>query len=153
MALASLQVGHFVEHVAQMVQIHVFGLEGAQARGIVGALDIEWVHFVWNTLIIIGVLALLPSFRRSGWLWIAAMFCAWHSIEHVYIMAAFLNSGAVGGPGLLARGGILGGGVPLSRPDLHFLYNLAETIPLCLAAVVRSNVVHQRAPRSTSLLN
>jgi hypothetical protein len=29
----------------------------------------------------------------------------------------------------------VGGGVPLSRPDLHFVYNLVETCPLVAAFV------------------
>jgi len=39
--LVITQGGHFLEHVAQMVQIHVLGLTGLAARGIFGALDIE----------------------------------------------------------------------------------------------------------------
>jgi len=41
-------------------------------------------------------------------------------------MVVFLCSGIVGGLGLLATGGAIGGGLPLSRPDLHFVYNLLE---------------------------
>ena len=29
--------------------------------------------------------------------------------------------------------GLIGGGLPLTRPDLHFLYNLVETAPLVVA--------------------
>jgi hypothetical protein len=35
-----------------------------------------------------------------------------------------------GTPGLWSQGGAIGGGLPLSRPDLHFLYNIVETAPL-----------------------
>jgi hypothetical protein len=56
-----------------------------------------------------------------------------HELEHAYIMGAFLTTGVVGTPGLLSSGGALAGGLPLARPDLHFLYNLAETAPLLLA--------------------
>src|SRR5258708_30386867 len=47
------QTGHFLQHVAQMMQIHVLGLTGADARGIFGTLDIEWVHFLWNTWVLL----------------------------------------------------------------------------------------------------
>jgi hypothetical protein len=47
--LVVTQTGHVFEHVVQMVQIHVLGLTGASARGVFGALDIEWVHFIFNT--------------------------------------------------------------------------------------------------------
>lgn len=38
----------------------------------------------------------------------------------------------VGSPGFLSAGGLIAGGSPIARPDLHFLYNLAETIPLLI---------------------
>jgi hypothetical protein len=43
-----------------------------------------------------------------------------------------LQTGVAGLPGLLAQGGAVVGGLPISRPDLHFLYNLIETVPLVL---------------------
>ena len=63
---------------------------------------------------------------------------AWHAVEHtyimyVYLMYVYLTTGLSGTPGLLASGGLIGGGLPLARPDLHFLYNLVETAPLVLA--------------------
>src|SRR5207237_5475673 len=51
--LALAQTAHLLEHIAQMVQIHVLHLSGAAAQGIVGQLDIEWVHFSWNALVLI----------------------------------------------------------------------------------------------------
>jgi hypothetical protein len=58
--LAVTQLGHLGEHVAQVVQMHMLALSGPNARGIVGTLDIEWVHFVWNTWVLIAVLLLVP---------------------------------------------------------------------------------------------
>jgi hypothetical protein len=45
-------------------------------------------------------------------------------------MSTYLRTGVVGSPGLLSAGGLIAGGLPLARPDLHFLYNVAETLPL-----------------------
>jgi hypothetical protein len=98
-----------------------------------GVLDIEWVHFVWNTWVIVAVLLLLRRFRGNPWLWITALLAGWHEIEHLTIMSVYLSTGKIGTPGLLAHGGLFLGGLPLSRPDLHFLYNLIETIPLVVA--------------------
>jgi hypothetical protein len=131
-ALVVTQTGHLLEHVAQMVQLHALGLTGAAARGVFGALDLEWVHFVWNTWVIAAVAVLLLRFGANRWLWLAALLAGWHEAEHVYILSVYLATGVAGAPGLLAHGGALGGGLPLSRPDLHFLYNLAETLPLLL---------------------
>jgi hypothetical protein len=127
--LVLTQSGHVMEHVAQMFQIHVLKLSGPKARGIFGALDIEWVHFLWNTWIIAAVLLLLYRFRRNPWLWVSLLIAGWHEAEHLIIMAKYLATGRQGTPGLLATGGAIGGGV-LPRPDLHFLYNIVETAPL-----------------------
>ncbi len=130
--LVVTQGGHVIEHVAQMVQIHLLGLRGAAARGVFGALDIEWVHFTWNTWVLIAVLALLVRFRSNPWLWATAVLAGWHEAEHVVIMVAYLITGVAGAPGLLSAGGLIGGGLPVTRPDLHFLYNVVETTPLVI---------------------
>ncbi|MBA2276457.1 MAG: hypothetical protein H0W06_01725 [Chloroflexia bacterium] len=134
-ALVVTQIGHFLEHVVQMGQIHIQDRPLPQARGVFGALDIEWVHFAWNTWVLVAVLLLLRPFARNPWLRLTALFAAWHELEHAYIIWTFLETGRAGGPGLLADGGRLGGGLPLSRPDLHFLYNVVETVPLLIAFV------------------
>ena len=122
-----------LEHVAQMVQIHLLGLSGLQARGILGMLDIEWVHFIWNAWVLLCAVLLVLLFRKNPWLWVLLVIAVWHEIEHVSIMSVFLRTGHPGAPGLLAHGGAIGGGLPLSRPDLHFYYNLLEELVLIIA--------------------
>src|SRR3989440_5705197 len=124
---------HFTEHIAQVIQIHLLGLSGTQAHGIIGMLDLEWVHFVFDAgWVPICVYTLFFIFRRSNpWLWFLAVIVTWHAIEHFAIMSVYLRTGQVGTPGLLAHGGAIAGRLALSRPDLHFLYNLAvETLIL-----------------------
>jgi hypothetical protein len=132
-ALVVTQTGHFLEHVAQMIQLHLLGLTGAGARGVFGALDIEWVHFIWNTWVIAAVLTLLWRYRANRWLWLTAVLSGWHELEHLWIFSVYLTTGVSGTPGLLSQGGALGGGLPIARADLHFFYNLVETLPLALA--------------------
>ena len=131
-ALTITQVGHFLEHLVQMAQIHAQGKTGPQAAGVFGALNAEWVHFVWNSWVLVAVLLLLYPFSRNPWLWVLLPLAAWHAFEHVYLMWKYLDTG-VGGPGLIAKGGRLGGGLPITRPDLHFFYNLIETVLLVIA--------------------
>ncbi len=140
--LVVTQGGHVLEHVAQMIQIHVLGLRGMAARGVFGALDIEWVHFVWNTWVLAAVLALLLRFRRNPWLWATLALAGWHEAEHVAIMATYLTTGIAGTPGLLSAGGLIGGGLPLTRPDLHFVYNVIETTPLTVGFIWQLRRVH-----------
>jgi hypothetical protein len=148
-ALVVTQTAHLLEHVAQMIQIHLLGLSGPDARGIFGALDIEWVHFVWNSWVLLAVLVLLGRFGRSRWLQLTLLLSGWHAVEHAYIFWVYLTTGLSGTPGLLAQGGALGGGLPITRPDLHFSYNLVETVPLVLAflAQVRGTVPQTRSRR------
>jgi hypothetical protein len=134
--LALSQTAHLVEHVAQMVQIHVLHLAGANAQGIVGQLNIEWVHFIWNALVLVMLVVLLPHFRTNPWLIAVTPLAAWHFVEHSVMIATYLQTGVSGTPGLLSSGGLLFGGLPITRPDLHFLYNLVETAPLLIAWLV-----------------
>ncbi len=140
---------HFTEHIAQMIQIHILGLSGTQAHGIIGMLDLEWVHFVFDAgWVPMCVYTLFFIFRKSNpWLWFLAVIVTWHALEHFAIMSVYLRTGLVGTPGLLAHGGAIAGGLPLSRPDLHFLYNLAEETLILIA------YVHQikQTSRSTEL--
>src|SRR5207237_2072141 len=82
--LVVTQTGHFLEHVAQMIQIHILGLQGAQAQGVFGMLNIEWVHFLWNTWVLIAAVVLLGRYRGNAWLWFTMLFAAWHALEHAY---------------------------------------------------------------------
>src|SRR3981081_4088460 len=108
------QAGHFLEHVAQMVQIHLLRLQGAQAQGVFGMLNIEWVHFLWNTWVLIAAVVLLVRYRGNPWLWFTTLFAAWHALEHAYIVWIYLRTGVAGTPGLLSLGGAIQGGLPLT---------------------------------------
>jgi hypothetical protein len=128
--LVVTQGGHVVEHIVQVTQIHVVGTPPKQARGVFGALDIEWVHFVWNTWVLVAVVLLVLRFRRNPWLWATLAFAVWHEAEHAYLITKYIATGIPGHPGLGAKGGAFGGGLPITRPDLHFYYNIIETAPL-----------------------
>ena len=132
LALVLTQVGHVGEHLVQVTQLRVLGLGGRHAHGVFGALDIEWVHFAWNAWILLAVVLLLVRFATNAWLWVTLPLAAWHLGEHVVLIAAYVATGTAGNPGLLAMGGLLAGGLPVARPELHFAYNLAETIPLVI---------------------
>lgn len=61
----------------------------------------------------------------------------WHTIEHTYLLYEALKTGISGLPGLLGQGGLIGGGLSLSRPDLHFFYNFIEEALLLVAYLVQ----------------
>lgn len=129
-AFLVVQSGHFMEHVVQMVQIHIIGLPFVQSHGLFGVLfDTEWFHFFFDSLFIpycTVILLVTLNRRASGWLWLLLPLAFWHAAEHVAILQVYLKTHAFGSPGLLAYGGMLNKIVPITRPDLHFLYNFAE---------------------------
>lgn len=137
--LVGTQSAHVAEHVVQVAQLRLLGIPAAHARGIFGALDVEWVHFAWNAWILVAITLLLVGRPRSGWLRVAGVLAGWHLAEHAVLISLYLATGIEGRPGLLAHGGLLGGGIPVMRPELHLAYNLAETLPLLigLSAVLR----------------
>jgi hypothetical protein len=124
--LVVTQGGHFIEHSAQMIQIYLLGIPAMEAHGLIGALDIEWVHLIWNSWVLIYGIFLLYFGRKNPWLWGLLVLALWHEAEHIYIIDCYLKTGMAGNPGLLARGGALWGGLPIIRPNLHFLYTLIE---------------------------
>jgi nitrous oxidase accessory protein NosD len=123
-----LQVGHQVEHIAQMVQMHVDGQPPAFAHGLVGRLDLEWVHFGLTVTIALVALVALARWPGNPVAWLLMPLALWHLAEHTAILITYLRTGITGTPGILARGGLLNG--PLARPDLHFLYNAAVLLLL-----------------------
>ena len=118
-----LQLGHQFEHVVQMIQMHVEGQPPAFAHGLVGRLDLEWVHFGLTVTIALVALITLAQWPKNPVAWLLMPLALWHLAEHTTILITYLRTGITGTPGILARGGLLNG--PLARPDLHFLYNAA----------------------------
>ena len=144
--LTVTQCGHFAEHFVQMLQVRALGLPADQAHGVVGIFDNEWVHFGWNGAVSLVVLALLAHYSNNLILWITAVISTWHGVEHVVIMWTYLYYGIRGAPGLLAAGGVLAGGLPISTTELHFYYNLLETVPLVAAFLLEcARAYEQRA--------
>ncbi len=145
--LMVVQCLHFIEHIAQIIQVDVVGWPRLDSTGILGRLDLEYVHFSFDTtLLIITSILLFGKFRRNIPLWIAWVVAVWHTIEHWYITYYFqfdhANYLPPPAPGLHAREGLLGAdgllwpSSPFQRIELHFLYNLLYTVPLIWAFVL-----------------
>ncbi len=139
------QTAHFIEHIATMVQIHLLGLKGTQASGIIGQLNNEWVHLLWNTWVLLFCFILFIWLRKNPWLYVLFAFGIFHEIEHLYIISQYVQTGIPGNPGLLAKGGLIGGGLPITRPDLHFYYAVFEESLLVFAYLLETRRL-QRKP-------
>src|SRR5262249_15657004 len=114
---------------------------------ILGGLDLEPVHFAFDTtLLILTTILLFGRFRNIIPLWIAWVVAIWHTTEHWYITYFYWfdykNYLPPPAPGLHAREGLLGAdgllwpGSPFQRIELHFIYNLLYTVPLVWAFIL-----------------
>jgi|SRR5262245_21074970 len=127
--LVALQSVHMMEHVAQMVQIHILGWMFKNSHGLFGAaFDVELLHFLFDSVWIPFWTIYLIYVRRDIWMIIMLPLALLHCAEHIVIMDYYLKTGIVGSPGIMAMGGLVGS--PLSRPDLHFWYNALETLAM-----------------------
>ena len=158
--LLAMQGFHSVEHAAQWIQYHILLWPVWQSSGLISAFNAEWVHFIWNWIVVAVALYLITHGMRGWWAW---LFLAWtiaHASEHAYMLARYLELqqelrrlgvpqvSAQGLPGILGRDGWLAtsattqgtfvcrlpGITTATRLDVHFWWNTGETILLLAAA-------------------
>lgn len=127
-----LIVGHFAEHVLQLIQAAVLSWPRAEAGGLLGLwtpqlLTNESLHFSYNLMQLVGLLVL--SYHVTGrartWWRIAIAVQLWHFFEHFLLQSQwltgifFFNAAKQMGIGELF--------VP--RLELHFMYNALVFVP------------------------
>jgi hypothetical protein len=113
------QAVYLIEHVARITQIHVLGRSPVDAPGILGALGIERVHFLWTTWAVLSVLLLVQRFPRNPWLWVLLPVSAWDAVDHALILASYVSTGV--------------GAVGVGRAELQFVLSIVELSVLSLA--------------------
>lgn len=146
-AITLLQIGHLGEHTVQVVQVFVFNGDLSRSHGLFGMLDFETVHFVWDSIVWIGLGVLVMRYGSTNlWLWVSLVFASLHEIEHLYLFfiyrmdPAFYANG--GFAGIMGFGGLVGS--PLARPYLHFGYNVCVIVPLVFAFWYQTVRVHRQ---------
>ncbi len=153
---------HTIEHFAQWIQYHVLYLTMRQSNGLLSPANAEWVHFVWNWIVLVVVAALVIGGLRNGWGWLLLAIAIVHTFEHTYLFVRYLAvlqelralgiddvtaqglAGIVGRDGWLARCSItqlafvrqIPGLTTANRLDVHFWYNAIEMSFLLLAGHV-----------------
>jgi hypothetical protein len=174
-ALFILQLLHTIEHVVQLTQVYRLDRPGMSSQGIVSTLNVEWVHFSWNW-IVLGVLV-WAGLRgvRTRWsaplvVWVAA-----HTAEHSYMLVNYLAmtrrldrlglprfAVAEVLPGFLGRDGwlalnrpewrtTLGPLVSAPRVTVHFWWNVGELALLALVTIaVVGHTIREAEPRPNS---
>jgi hypothetical protein len=136
--MAVVQTIHYSEHCIEVIQYHIFNNSLADSVAIFTKLNVEYVHFLGDSFLTLGTLALMWKFPRNPWLWIAFPFQVAHQVEHNFLWSTYQFFGAPpGAPGVLGKGGLIGAGglYGLVRPDLHWFYNTLYTVPFVMALI------------------
>jgi hypothetical protein len=137
-AFMLIVIAHWVEHIAQAVQVFVLGWPRPKAGGALGLafpwlVQEEWLHYGFAIVMLVGFVTLRHGFTgRSRTWWNAAMWIqVWHHLEHLLLLLQALT-GAY----------LLGKAVPTSiaqlvfpRVELHLFYNAIVFIPMVVAMI------------------
>ncbi|MHB8606395.1 MAG: hypothetical protein ACYDCK_14195 [Thermoplasmatota archaeon] len=135
---------HFPEHVAQLLQKFY---TGQPPNGMLGQFNLEWVHFTYNTgllLLMIPILIGCGFFaRNNAWkrynktAWAGVLFSfwvqVWHEPEHYAKLAQYYQTGKQGTPGLVGYWLVTYAHIPTAVVWLHFWVNLIVLVPLVYA--------------------
>lgn len=150
---------HTIEHFAQWTQYHILYYTMRQSNGLLSPANAEWVHFVWNWIVLLVVAILVVGGLRNFWGWLLLAVAIVHTFEHTYLFVRYLGvlrelrelgiddvtaqglAGIVGRDGWLARCSItqlafvrrIPGLTTANRIDVHFWYNAIEMSFLLLA--------------------
>ncbi len=144
-----LQLGHMGEHTVQVTQLLLYHGRLAQSHGVFGQLDLETVHFFWDSAVWVLLLVVLTRFAAGNrWLWVAVAAASLHEVEHIYLFWIyrldpwFYFHGGL--EGIMGNGGLIGS--PVARPYLHFAYNFIVVVPMVCAFLDQTRFVHDRSP-------
>lgn len=132
-AVVVIQGVHVIEHIIQLAQVYVFGVDDDDAFGLLGYVfrpnnTEEWLHLGFNSLYLGALyLLLIPLWRRVGHGIPLAAFLGfaiagvgletWHVVEHAVIISNVIENHGCPCPGIGDR--VLG----VTDTQLHFVYN------------------------------
>lgn len=88
--LLAMQGFHSVEHAAQLIEYHLLGWPMRSSAGLISAANAEWIHFVWNWIVLAVVVYLVSAGVRNPWAWLLLAWSLAHSLEHTYLFVRYL---------------------------------------------------------------
>jgi hypothetical protein len=173
--LVAAQSFHGVEHVVQWIQYHILRQPFFKASGIISAANAEWVHFLWNWTVLVIMIVLVSGGLKNTFAWLMLAWTFAHTAEHTYLMWRYLQTlnelaaldawgvSAQGLPGFFGRDGWIAtsdltrdtflcrlpGITTAVRLDVHFWWNVGETLLLILATHTKLNASHPTTNRYT----
>lgn len=133
-----IQGFHMLEHVAQVIQRYGLGHSPAHAHGLLGMLDLEWVHVFYNGALLLALYWLFLIGKRhlralgivTYALFVTALWLqSYHMVEHLVKITQHLATGVQGTPGIL-------GPFFVNPLWFHFWINLVVTMLTLVPCVV-----------------
>lgn len=144
-----LQGLHMVEHVAQAIQRYGLGWPAAHAHGLIGFLDLELVHLIYNGLLLFALYGLwlvgrrhlsqLPLIPYTLFLTVLVV-QSYHIVEHIVKFVQHLQRGIQGTPGIL-------GPFFVSTLWFHFWMNLVVMLLTAIPFIALWRSAHRRRLR------
>lgn len=130
-------LAHWAEHLAQAVQIYVFGWPRPQAGGVLGLwfpflVSSEILHYGYAIFMLVGLWMLRKGFTGVSrkWWTVALVIQFWHHIEHLLLQAqAILQHNLAGSPVPVSVLQIV---FPKNRVEIHLFYNAIVFIPMII---------------------
>lgn len=129
-------VAHWVEHIAQAIQIFALGWARPEAKGALGLafpwlVTSEWLHYAFAVAMLVGLVLLRPGFTGTARTWwtAALVLQVWHHFEHALLLVQATASGPLFGaaqPTSLVQ-------LVLPRVELHLFYNAVVFAPMVAA--------------------
>jgi hypothetical protein len=131
-------LAHWAEHVAQAVQIYVFGWERPKAGGALGLafpslVTSEWLHYGFAVVMLIAFVVLRHGFvgRARTWWMVALWIQVWHHFEHFFLLTqALTGTTLLGKPAPTSVAQLV-----FPRVELHLFYNAVVFAPMVVAMV------------------
>lgn len=131
----AIVLGHWSEHVFQMIQIHILHTPRVHAMGMLGLfthnmIAMEWMHFIYAAAMLIGLLALRNRYRGRARKWwnAATVLQALHLTEHVCLIYQAVTGHYWFGQSMPCT--FVQSFFPHNRAELHLAYNLIVTLPM-----------------------
>lgn len=138
MVFGAVVVGHWVEHIAQAVQIWGLHYKKSAAHGLIGAewpwlIKSEWLHYGFALVMLVGLAALYRGFSgRAKVFWgLALAIQVWHFFEHQILLIQAQTHHYWFGAKVPTS--VLQHVWPMDRPEIHLVYNTLVTIPMAVA--------------------
>ena len=85
-----VQTAHYLEHIAQVIQVYALGFYPKEAHGLLGFFfDSGWVHFVYNIALGLALISVYLYHRRNKESWLLASRLSRFSLATVVILQGY----------------------------------------------------------------